>query len=221
MSDHTWSVIGQVLTAGSGIGALFAAFFAGRAARASERSLLVAERTASASERSTAVAERAASASELATTTAERSVESSERTSRAELMLAFDARLDAFGDVHLKLRPGNDWKWNGGGPKSPEEWVPVELYMGTFERMYYHKLRGDFDLDYIDMFFGYRLRNLVSNNAVRRDKLRDRKNEWKMFLDLMHALAEHRSKEDICEYCIGNKPRDSWLQDCRKDLYNG
>lgn len=126
---------------------------------------------------------------------AENASEDSERAIRAQLMLAFDERLRDFNDVHSKLRPGGEWTFPNRGPRSQEEWLRVEGYMGVFERMNYHRKQKLFEIEYIEAFYGYRIRNILNNGIIVQEKLRNERTQWRNFVELVETLKDYREGE--------------------------
>ena len=64
--------------------------------------------------------------------------------------------------------------------------------MGLFERV--KALIDDkiIDLDTVNRFYGYRLFNIVDNEAIRKFKLEQEAEFWRDFIKLWRALDKHR-----------------------------
>ena len=112
------------------------------------------------------------------------------KVNRSQLMLELRQMFAAFNEVHIKLRPEGDWSGgNGKGPCSVEEWAEVDAYLGLFEhceRMLADNLLQE---DEFRRTYGYRLRNLMENQKIVREKLQSgEKGEWADFIELLNRL---------------------------------
>lgn len=135
-----------------------------------------------------------------------RQLKISQRIAGADFILRFDEMLIQRHDkVHQFLRPGGEWTKEGRGPDSIEDWMLVERYMGMFERV---KILLDDDLidvDAIERFYGYRIRNIYANKVIfEKKKLKTlpqweklsnaerKKDPWHNFISLYCELEKHR-----------------------------
>jgi hypothetical protein len=106
---------------------------------------------------------------------------------QADFWLKLEDMLTPYNDVEEKLRPGGAWTGQGK-PDKREEWVRLEDYLGTFERT-----KVLLDLNLVDRLmyktaFGYRLHNIVANQAIVEEKFRKRAAGWATFLQLLKEL---------------------------------
>jgi hypothetical protein len=80
----------------------------------------------------------------------------------------------------------------------------VERYMVMFERVKVMLYSGLLKLDTVERFYGYRIRNIVANDAIVKTKKLLAESEWrelkhhernahpwKHFIELWHALERH------------------------------
>jgi hypothetical protein len=88
-----------------------------------------------------------------------------------DFLLRLDEALQRHTKVHLLLQPGFEWGSNKDGPASAEEWFLVTSYMGLFERVNVLVESGIFELPTVDKLYGYRVYNIVANDAIRKAKL--------------------------------------------------
>ena len=110
------------------------------------------------------------------------------KISLADFLLKLDDQIRNYDEVHSKLRPGGEWSQNGKGPQAPQEWIPVEKYMGLFERIQLMVESGIIPLDTIERFYGYRVENIVNNEVIEQKKLVDQKEGWQNFINLAKSL---------------------------------
>ncbi len=106
------------------------------------------------------------------------------QTTRAQLWLNLREKFQGFDEVHLKLRPGGDWAVPGAGPKDPNEWAPVEGYMGLFEFCERLLEEGLLEEGIFRETYEYRVRNIVANERICVEKLVKRPKGWKAFIRL-------------------------------------
>jgi hypothetical protein len=112
-----------------------------------------------------------------------------DKINNAQLWLSFRQFLTKYDEIHLKLRPGGKWREEGTGPSSVQEWVKVEAYMGLFEhanRMLNMKL---IDLDTFKDIYEYRISNIIANEIIKKDKLVDKSDSWKNFIELCNKMG--------------------------------
>ena len=135
-----------------------------------------------------------------------RQYRNSQRVATADFLLRLDEMLfSQHNNVHKRLRPGGKWAGGIGAPSSAEEWSMLERYMGMFERVKVLLNDGLLDIDAVERFYGYRVRNIVANDEIVKTKRLFTKGEWKElsrrerndhpwkhFIELWHALEKHR-----------------------------
>lgn len=109
------------------------------------------------------------------------------------LIFEIDRALARFDDVHTALRPGGPGWFEPGDRHKRECWVPVELYMGTLERMQALVEAGLLDPGVILDLYGYRVANLINDDTIYTEKLVKRAYGWRRFIRLWQLLdEEHR-----------------------------
>jgi hypothetical protein len=106
----------------------------------------------------------------------------------AALLFEIDRALRDFEDVHAALRPGGPGWFGPGDERLREKWIPVERYMGTFERVQALMEIGLVEAGLIEELYGYRIGNLVADPVVYRHKLVENANGWRRFIELWRAL---------------------------------
>ena len=111
------------------------------------------------------------------------------RTGRARFWLDLRDQFEKHGTVHRRLRPGGDWAGARGGPSNAEEWAQVEAYMGLFEHCEIMLDQKLIDERTFKEIYRYRLSNIVANDTIRREKLCERPQGWKRFLDLADRMG--------------------------------
>ena len=88
----------------------------------------------------------------------------------------------------MKLGPGGEWAGTGKGPSNPQEWAQLEAYMGLFEHCEIMLREGLIDLKTFDLNYGYRIKNILANEVIVREKLVKAKEGWPQFISLIHRL---------------------------------
>ena len=110
------------------------------------------------------------------------------KTNESAFLLTLEDQFRHHWNVHLALR-GGDWSGAEQGPESNEEWARVESYMGLFERLNILNRNEVLSLQYIEQFYGYRLRNVWANEIIRVEKLCKRASGWRDFIELSDKLG--------------------------------
>ncbi|MEO7780612.1 MAG: hypothetical protein ABIR84_02085 [Candidatus Nitrotoga sp.] len=109
------------------------------------------------------------------------------RTNRARFWLDLRDRFERHDEVHHQLRPGGVWT-GGKGPETSEEWASLEAYMGLFEHCEVMLAQHLIDEATFRDIYAYRLRNIVANDIVRREKLQRLVSGWVRFLPLLKRM---------------------------------
>lgn len=116
-----------------------------------------------------------------------RNIRLTSRANRARFWLDLRDRFAKHDEVHVLLRPGGAWS-TGKGPEKAEEWAKVEAYMGLFEHCESMLKQGLIDERTFRDIYSYRLKNIVSNDIIRHEKLELRKKGWERFLALLKRM---------------------------------
>ena len=111
----------------------------------------------------------------------------SRMSARGTFLLELDTAFVRHDATHRRLR-GGDWAKPRSGPKNREEWADVEAYMGLFERIEVLIDGGVLDASLVNRLCGYRVKNIVDNEKIRREKLIRRADGWSDFRSLMVRL---------------------------------
>jgi hypothetical protein len=115
------------------------------------------------------------------------------RATEAQLVLELDELFKAHDKTHRKFRPGEVeatddvgrwWGKNAEGPDSAQDWADVEAYMGLFERVSRMIEDGLIKEKTFNVLYGYRIKNILSNQRVVQKKLVERGEYWEHFIDL-------------------------------------
>ena len=114
-----------------------------------------------------------------------------------QVLLQIDAPLVSHRDIHAKLRPGGPWYGSEKHPRGYKEWAETEQYMGVFERIHAAIENGQVELRRVEELYGYRVGNIWANPRIRKDKLEDRAQGWKGFIELTRWLEWQRSEKGI------------------------
>ena len=182
MELDTWANIATIIAAAVAIITLpYAARQVGLAKRASEDTAKQVELAKRASE------------------DAAKQVELAEKTSRGQLWLQLRQLFINYDDINTNLRPGGDWYYASDSRPTDDEMPKAEVYMGIFEHC--ERLLEDdlIDQDTFISIYKYRLRNIVRNKRIRKDKLIALWAGWKDFLRLLdrfrHEIEEVVPKE--------------------------
>jgi len=163
----------------------------------------VARKHAGAAEQQAQAANRAAGAAEGAKAAA-----------AGGLLFEIDRALAAYDDVHTALRPGGPGWFPSDRKPTADEWVPVERYMGTFERIHALVEAGLLDLDLVEELYGYRISNLVNDDNVYRYKLVERASGWSRFIRLwseLDAASMRRKSKPLARHSPTQRDRPAIL----------
>lgn len=116
-------------------------------------------------------------------------IQKNNKVNTANFWLDLRQRFSEFDEVHLKLRPGGDWRKNNSGPENTQDWVKLEAYMGLFEHCNIMLNDGLIDEKTFENIYAYRLRNIVANEAITNAKLKSQnKKHWVDFIDLLEKF---------------------------------
>lgn len=116
----------------------------------------------------------------------------SRKIARAQFLLQLDTMFREHKHIENKLRG----EWATSGPKTAEEWIGVEDYMGLFERVQTMIDDGIIDLRTFDLMYGYKVFYLVRNKEIYEHKLVERADQWVLFNRLLKNLeALNRNRQ--------------------------
>ena len=111
-----------------------------------------------------------------------RQLHKNEKVTEAQLYLTIRQMLSKYDDVHSDLIEGN-------GPKDNDAKRKFEAYMGLFEHCGRMINDGLLSLETFKSIYEYRIKNMLTNNWIREDKLQDNRKGWCDFLDLCRKLG--------------------------------
>lgn len=114
------------------------------------------------------------------------------KVAQADFLFKLDDHFLNHIEAHTKLRPGGEWSRPGTGPKSHDEWIMVEKYMGLFERVYVLIDSKIISKKIIDRLYGYRVSNIIHNEIIYDTKLVQEKDGWEDFLNLANVLGRNK-----------------------------
>jgi hypothetical protein len=133
-------------------------------------------------------ATESANAADRSAITAAEQLGSSRDVALGQLLLTFDELLLQSYCVHKALHPRSTTGWTVRNPPSADEQIRLELYMGLFERLWLLAERHIVPIEIVKSLYSYRVRNLVNNEWVRKEKLEAQAGGWDKFLRLCQAL---------------------------------
>lgn len=90
--------------------------------------------------------------------------------------------------VHTKLRPNGAWTEKETGPATPKEWMQVEDYFGFFEHCEVLIRQGSLDPDVFWSLFGYRLKHILENKLIVKEKLVEEREDRRLFWALLRRF---------------------------------
>jgi len=111
------------------------------------------------------------------------------RIAKGQFLLQLENMLAAHREVHMKLRPGGVWAKDGAGPETVEEWDAVENYMAFFEHGEILLQQRSIDLPSFQSLFGFRVRSILDNERIVREKLIAETHYWTQFRRLVERLG--------------------------------
>lgn len=138
---------------------------------------------------------------------AARQLQLSQKSAREEFLLHLFELVQRYNPIHLRLEEG-DWSASA----SEQEWMELNRYMGLIEHI---KLLVDdriLNLRTVDRIFSHRVHAIVSNPAVRRRNLEDRKEIWKDFIELWRALESQPSFAAYSAFAMAEAAADDRLR---------
>jgi hypothetical protein len=132
-----------------------------------------------------------------------REIRQNTKVHRAEFWLTLRTMFSEHQAIHLKLR-NYGWSNDDAHYPTPEDWAMLEAYMGLLEHC--EIMLGDHLLDWSTFHdvYGYRIRLILSNPLIVREKLIRRREGWARFV----RLVERMKKElDQSRYMCGFSER--------------
>ncbi|MCA1630662.1 MAG: hypothetical protein LC774_10045 [Acidobacteria bacterium] len=107
---------------------------------------------------------------------------------RAKFWLDLRDRLTKFHDIHVALCPDGEWDGDKGSPATNREWRQLDAYMGLIEHC--SLMIDDWLLDWETFvaIYSYRIGNVARNPYISQEKLINRADRWKTFLELIKRL---------------------------------
>lgn len=114
----------------------------------------------------------------------------STKVNRAQFWLELRKMFAEHREVHLKLR-NLEWSKN---PPNDDELAKLEAYMGLFEHCERMLQEGLLDWKTFKAIYGYRVRNLLADLFIVREKLIDRRSGWSVFIQLLQRMDKDIEK---------------------------
>jgi len=150
------------------------------------------------------------------------------KVTRQEFWLKLSEMFAKHDEIHQKLRPpGNlsapqdDCNWIVNeqlnlNHEQDEDWPKVESYLGLFEHCY-HLLKSQIiDLETFKSIYGYRLKNILANKQIIKQKLVFARNAFKDFLLLLKKVKLEKCDNDACYHY-----REDHEKDGKCNCWNG
>jgi hypothetical protein len=124
------------------------------------------------------------------------------KINRARFWLDLRTMFASHDKVHVDLKPGSKWGAirtvseehdayiyreapTEEGPSTPQEWAPVEAYMGLFELCEMMLKEKLIDKSYFEDLYKYRLTNMMWNRVIVNQKIIRKASGWQGFKDLL------------------------------------
>lgn len=134
----------------------------------------------------------------------------SRKVNQATFWLELRKMFAEHNEVHLLLR-GGDWSSPNSGPRSRDEWAKVEAYMGLFEHCKLMLDDGLIDWKTFRDIYGYRVKNLVTNSVIVREKLILRNSGWEDFIQLVRKLRLQAVMLEVGQGWLSSPEGQAWL----------
>lgn len=129
------------------------------------------------------------------------------RVHRAEFWLTLRQMFAEHKEVHLVLR-NYDWPNDDITYPDEQDWARLEAYLGLLEHCEIMLSDGLLDWRTFEEVYGYRIRLILKNPLIVRDKLIRRREGWVRFLALVrrtsYAIAKRRY---LCGFYDANEER--------------
>jgi hypothetical protein len=119
------------------------------------------------------------------------------KMSKAQFWILLRGVFAWYDDVHANFRPGGPWYMSDKLPSAPADFARAELYMGLFEYCDLLLEEGLIDERDFEKAYAYRLANILMNDWVVTQKLKNIRDGWLAFVNICHRLpkvAEIRRK---------------------------
>jgi hypothetical protein len=152
-----------------------------------------------------------------------RANEDTSRAERARFLLDLRTMFASHDKVHVDLKPGSKWgairtvleehdaykKYGFApteeGPSTPQEWAPVEAYMGLFELCEMMLKEDLINEDTFKSLYRYRLTNIMCNKVIVNQKIVDRASGWEGFRALLDRCAVPKQAREPWEETIRSR----------------
>ena len=127
-------------------------------------------------------------------------------------------------EVHRKLRGREAKKWSASASapltkeeeqraKENEEWAKLEAYMGLLEHIKRIRSDGLIDSETLRSIYGYRVKNILANPEIVREKLIKKFKGWGDFIELIRELGYQDSMIATASEWLSSIDGQEWLAD--------
>jgi hypothetical protein len=116
-----------------------------------------------------------------------RQVNVARQQAKGQFLLALDAQFEKFNPITVRLVNEQAFTPNG------KDWYEIWGLMSVFERINIMVEDKILDVGLVDRLHGFRLISIIANDGIFQ-RLKETSAEWKDFIDLCYAVADHRQK---------------------------
>ena len=125
-------------------------------------------------------------------------------------------------EIHLKLRgeEGKNWSARGSAPltkeskesaKESKEWAKLEAYMGFLEHIQRIRSYGLIDTETFKSIYGYRVKNILANSEIVREKLIKLFTGWEDLIKLIRELGYQELLITTASKWLSSEDGKLWL----------
>ncbi len=131
-------------------------------------------------------------------------------TNEARFWLDLRKIFSEHNEVHLNLRPNGEWYKSETNPTA-EEIPKIEAYMGLFEHCGIMLGKKLIDWKTFKKIYAYRVKNILKNPVVVREKLVRRFWGWKDFIELVRELGYEKLIIETADGWLNSSDGKTWL----------
>lgn len=133
-----------------------------------------------------------------------RQVRVTRQQTKGQFLLALDDQFEKFAEITIRLLNEQPFKPVGA------DWGEVWKLMSVFERINIMVDDRILDIGLVDRLYGFRLMSIIANDDIYQ-RLAASGAEWQDFIDLCHAVADHRQRSGADYGDAAFVERVSWL----------
>ncbi len=112
------------------------------------------------------------------------SIKQAKKIEQGNFLIELRKMFATHNEVHFKLRNGGVWT-NNPIPDDPDEWAKIDSYLGLFELCEILMQNNSLSVEHFSSQYQYRLENIIANDQIVLNKLRNERAYWETLLRLL------------------------------------